>query len=85
MTVEFVERRRQKRQRALLTGRVFFNARASTMDCVVRDLTPIGARLRFGGPPLVPEVFDLHIEGKGDARRARRIWMRDREIGVTFE
>ena len=79
------ERRRERRLRSLLGGHVVMNNRFSTMDCLVRDLTPHGARLRFGGASLLPAEFELRIDGRDDRRKAHQIWAHEGDMGVAFD
>ncbi len=79
------ERRRERRMRSLLGGHVVMNNKNSTADCIVRDLTDLGARLRFGGPVYLPQEFELRIDGRNERRKVRRVWMRDGDMGVAFE
>jgi hypothetical protein len=84
VTVTRMERRRRTRSRTVLGARAVFNERFSTMDCRVRDISPDGARLRFGGPPLVPRWFELLLIERGERRRVERIWTAGQDMGVAF-
>ncbi len=44
------ERRESDRRRTYLCGRITFNDRVSTMDCLIRNLSRNGAMLEFPGP-----------------------------------
>ncbi len=79
-----LERRRQPRSRTVLGARAVFNERYSTMDCRVRDISCDGARLRFGGPPVVPRWFELLLIERGERRRVERIWTAGQDMGVAF-
>ena len=79
------ERRQEKRQRSLLGGHVVMNNKFSTVDCIVRDVGEHGARLRFGGTPYLPQEFELTITGRNGKRRARKVWMRDGDMGVALD
>lgn len=79
------ERRKLVRQKSFLQGRVYFNGRRSSADCIVRDITEAGARLKFADSPAVPEVFELHIPNKQESFRAHVIWNHGSELGVMFE
>jgi len=79
-----IERRHEKRQRSLLGGHVVMNNKNSTVDCLVRNLAEHGARLHFGGTPWLPEEFELRIDGRNDKRKARKVWIRDGEMGVSL-
>ena len=84
MNVITLERRREARTRTVLGARAVYNERFSTMDCRVRDISPSGARLRFGGPPIVPRWFELLLIEKGERRRVERLWTDGRDVGVAF-
>jgi hypothetical protein len=78
------ERRQFRRQRSLLGGRILFNRRASSLPCVVRDLTERGARIDFPDSVCLPQWLDLEIDRLGLARRARIVWRSPTSLGVTF-
>lgn len=80
-----LERRAVSRSRSFLKGRVVFNNRLSSIDCIIRDITDQGARLAFGGTVSVPEVFDLEIPNKDETFRAHVVWHHGTEIGVAFD
>jgi hypothetical protein len=78
------EHRRESRLRTFLKGRIIFNKGASTMDCLVRDLSPSGARLALTETSTLPESFDLYIPQKDRTYRATLCWRRADGIGITF-
>jgi hypothetical protein len=78
------ERRRTVRERTYLGGVVAFNRQASTMDCLVRNLSPRGAKLALDGTGILPDSFDLNIERKERSYRARLVWRRFNDVGVAF-
>src|SRR5689334_9509706 len=79
------EQRTSVRQRTFLQGRVFFNDRRSSIDCLIRDMSASGAKLLFSDATGVPEAVELHIPSKGETYRAR-VRRRDRqEIGISFD
>jgi hypothetical protein len=84
MNVVRLERRQEPRSRTILGARSVFNERFSTMDWPVRDISANGARLRFGGPPVVPTWFELLLVEKGERIRARRVWTSGCDMGVVF-
>ena len=77
------DNRQTVRMRRLKEGRVIFNKRQSVMSCIVRDASKFGARLTIGEPYLVPHEFEFLIAGE-DPKPARKIWIRDNEMGVEF-
>src|SRR5215469_7729907 len=86
MRATMSERRSSSRKRAFLQGRIYFDRRRASVDCLVRDISEAGARLKFAHAPAVaPEVFELYIPHKDESFRAHVQWRVGDEIGVTFE
>jgi hypothetical protein len=78
------ERRRIARQKSFLRGMVYFNSRRSVLDCLVRDISPYGARLVFSVTVATPDTLDLCIPQKDKTLRTHVIWRHGREVGVAF-
>ena len=79
-----VERRAVSRQKSFLQGRIYFNHRRSSVDCLIRDFSENGARLRFAEAANVPEAIELYIPNKDEFHRARVEWRSGNEMGVSF-
>lgn len=79
------ERRREQRRRTYLGGELEFHSRCARLECLVRNLSPNGARLVFAKPATIPERFDLAIPQTGDHRNVRIVWRNATEAGVAFE
>ena len=79
-----VERRRVARQKSFLRGMVYFNSRRSVLDCLIRDISPYGARLIFAVAVGLPDTLDVHIPQKERTLRTHVIWRHGREVGVAF-
>jgi hypothetical protein len=77
------DRRGSVRRRTYLCGRIAFNNRCSTVDCIVRNLSHNGAMLEFAEPVLPPGEFDFCVVGRGENRRGRLIWHDGTRIGVA--
>ncbi len=77
-------RRIAPRQRSFLRGRIYFNNRRSSADCLIRDISDTGAKLTFSHAITTPEVIELHIPAKEMTLRAHVQWRRGEEIGVAF-
>ena len=54
------------------------------LDCVVRDISKRGARLRVLDASAVPDTFELLLKETGESRPARVRWRRKDEVGVEF-
>lgn len=78
------ERRQSIRGRTYLGGKVVFNHRYSSMDCLIRNLSADGARLNISASVTIPEELDLEFGQSRDTRRIRVVWRKGDELGVVF-
>ena len=79
-----VERRRMARQKSFLRGMIYFNNRRNVVDCLIRDISPYGARLIFSDAVTTPDHLDLYIPQKEQTLRVNVIWRHGQEVGVAF-
>src|SRR3954470_8703170 len=79
-----VERRRITRQKSFLRGSIHFNNRRSVVDCLIRDISPYGARLVFSDAVTTPDVLELYIPQKEQTLRVQVVWRLGQEVGVAF-
>ncbi|MGQ2968944.1 MAG: PilZ domain-containing protein [Allorhizobium sp.] len=77
------ERRRQPRLRALKAGRAILPGGHSTFDCMIRNLSPVGAKVMFESTVDIPPQFRLRFED-GTTHDCVVKWRSPREIGVEF-
>ncbi len=82
--LDMVERRKTPRSRALKGAKIAFNQHRSVIDCVVRNLTNVGAMLKVPSTVGIPERFDFRFDHEREYRPARVIWRRDDCLGVAF-
>jgi hypothetical protein len=78
------ERRRYRRQRVLKGAIIFFNRERSSMDCIVRDLTEVGAHLKVESTSFVPTRFELLIKQENTLYPAEIIWRDTKAMGIRF-
>jgi hypothetical protein len=78
------EKRDAARKKSFLRGLVYFGNSPSATDCLVRDISETGARLKFSSPPASTDNLDLHIPVKGSTFHATVSWRNGDEIGVSF-
>ena len=78
------ERRRASRPRQFLGGRIVFNGRCSTFDCLVKDMSAHGARLHLPSTTGMPGTFELALPAKQESHPARVVWCDDTQAGVEF-
>jgi len=73
------------RKRAFLGGIIVYAEGAHSFSCVLRNVTPKGARIGFDIGQMLPMHFWLVSGRERTAYRARTIWLRANEAGVEFE
>jgi hypothetical protein len=79
-----IERRALVRHKTFIKGRIYFNNRLSSVDCIVRDMTEKGARLQVPESVAVPDAFDLHLPNKDEHFRAQAQWRKGDQLGVSW-
>jgi hypothetical protein len=79
------ERRRVRRTRVLKGAKIIFGQRAPTADCLVRNLTNLGACLRVSDTVGIPARFELTFDDGRSCRACRVIWRHTDSVGVIFE
>ena len=77
------ERRKITRTR-VLKGAKFLLGKSSVIDCVVRDITNVGAGVDVPNTIDLPEALDLTYDGGRSFRGCRRVWRKLNKIGVEF-
>ena len=83
--LRMTDKRQASRQKSFLRGFAYFGHSSSAVDCLVRDISDTGARLKFSTPPAFTENLELHIPVKGSRFRSKVQWRSGDEIGVVFE
>jgi hypothetical protein len=78
------ERRTSPRQRRLNAAKIVFNNNSSVIDCIVRDLSPQGARLLVARPVGIPDRFDLRMVRNDVCHPSKVSWRVNDQIGVSF-
>lgn len=78
-----IERRSERRLKVLKEGRVLLGDSRS-LGCIVRDISPRGARLEFRIPDDLPSEFRLNIVNVDLTVPAVLVWRRQGECGVRF-
>ena len=74
-----------ERRRVLKGGKIRFNGNFSTIDCVVRDLSTAGARLKLDHGAIVPDRFRLALDQDGREFACEVRWRTLNQLGVEFE
>ena len=79
------EKRKLPRQKMFLRGFIRIPQLNSNIDCIVRDVSEIGAKLRFRCRPPVTDFLELHIPTKRKIAQSKVVWVDNCEVGVSFE
>ena len=79
-----LERRQHPRNRVYYGGTVAFNARNSTLDCVVRNFSQRGAKIEFENSAMLPERVDFEVARRGLSCLARLVWRDRNAAGLMF-
>ena len=77
------ERRHVPRRRALKEAKVVLSD-STLIDCLMRDLSDVGARLEFSAPTDLPAEFRLLIVSSNLLIPARLEWQRGLSAGAAF-
>ena len=84
MTDQLVEeRRKQEREITLRKGSIVSDAGTSLADCVVKNISDEGAKLKYDPEATVPSRFTLKLPN-GSLRPCEVTWTGDGSVGVRF-
>ena len=75
---------RALRQRTLKKGIIVYGDGAITVECLVRDLSPGGAKLKLINDNPVPNSFELTVPQDGVQAECEVRWREREQIGVAF-
>jgi diguanylate cyclase (GGDEF)-like protein len=78
------DRRREWRQRVFKRAQIVLPMNSTSINCIVRNLSPSGAGLRLEAVFAVPETFELAIFGAGERRKVCVRWQNGIDLGVEF-
>lgn len=79
-----LERRQHPRNRVYYSGVIAFNARLSTLDCIVRNFSPHGAKIEFENSAILPDRVEFDVVRKALSCAARLAWRDQNSAGLTF-
>jgi hypothetical protein len=79
-----VARRASPRARSLLTGKIVIDDASVSHDCVIRNLSAKGARVRLAGAINLPGAVGLLVVKEGLLFDATIAWRRGEQIGLAF-
>ena len=77
------ERRKCPRSRVLKSAKLLLG-NSSVIDCVVRNLTNMGARVEVQSGIILPQHLHLILDGGRSNRPCKVVWRRLRDTGLEF-
>lgn len=75
---------RSSRRKAFKAGVISYQNHSLSNDCIIRDMSDTGAKLRFEKRTIVPDKFTLIIPVDGKKVDCQVRWRNDIELGVEF-
>jgi hypothetical protein len=78
------DQRRVKRTQMLKSGKIVTADSAAAINCMVCDLTNLGAGLRISPGDSVPDHFDLIFDSRLFSRSCQVRWRHHERLGVEF-
>ena len=82
---EFENTRASPRTRSLRSGKAVFGSFQFSRDCVIRDQSEGGVRIRIDDPDSIPGEFWLLDLKKFVAFRAHVKWRKGNELGLSLD
>ncbi len=79
-----IERRANPRRKTRFKATIVYGADRSTANCVVRDLSDTGARLKLDLPGDLPTNFHLIWVADRAVLEVEAVWRSQGELGVKF-
>jgi hypothetical protein len=80
-----IERRRAVRTKVFLAAQIRTARRPPlVIDCVVRDVSPLGARLELRDTSTLPNIFELTLDSGRTLRACHVVWRTPTDVGVEF-
>lgn len=77
--------RSSRRTRSLRTGKVVFGSFQYSRDCVIRDVSEGGVRIKIDDPDSIPGEFWLLDIKRFSAFRAQVKWRKGNELGLALD
>jgi hypothetical protein len=78
------ERRRIPRTRIFAIAKAIGRHPIRPHNCVVRNISSLGARLEFATTTAIPSIFELTFDAGRTLRVCHVVWRTMTEIGVEF-
>jgi hypothetical protein len=80
---KMLERRAISRHRVFKAGTIEFDG--ARVDCIVRNISPLGAALDIVSPTGIPHEVILNILANQQRQHCYIVWRQEKRIGVMFD
>ncbi len=78
------EKRATTRRRTLRAAKIVYGDYRYIVDCVVRDASAAGVRIRCNHANEIPHEFYIYDPTEHTLRKAEVVWRREMELGLHF-
>ena len=79
----FMERRARPRRTVLMSGAI--EAAGSTINCLISNISILGAAIEVNGAHDIPERFNLFFKTDDARIPCHIVWRQEGRIGVAFD
>ena len=79
-----VEARKVQRMPAYLGGKIIFSQNYCVFDCLIKNISPKGARITIESVRNVPDSFKLYIARYEKVFQCKTQWRGTGQLGVSF-
>lgn len=80
----FIEHRRQARRGGFQIGSLFFHEHPQQAECLVWNLSDLGAMIEVETSTIIPSYFRLIATSLGINRGCKVVWRDGRKIGLEY-
>ncbi|WP_237154790.1 PilZ domain-containing protein [Oryzibacter oryziterrae] len=78
------ERRSGVRRRTLRSAKIVYGDYRYTVDCIIRDASTTGLRIRCDHAAEIPGEFQLYDPAENSLQKVEVMWRRDNELGLKY-
>ena len=81
---QFSERRKEDRKRVLKGGKVFYKNYSVSMDCLIKDESSTGMKIKLDPNYALPNAISLLNRKDGTLADAKIVWKHGDQVGLEF-
>ena len=84
VTLTTLREKRQGPRPAYMSAKMLVPGEDYPTSCIVREVSPSGAKIKMQGHSVVPRAFWLQIEGDSRLHLCNVAWINEEYVGVDF-